>query len=190
MMRLLQRIIDASTRQPWWVIAGVLAWLAFSIFATTRLRFDAFPDLTNVQVQAVTASPGMDSREIESLVTAPLERALSGVPGVVELRSLSRTGISSITVVFEEGTDIHLARQWVSQRLPKAREAIPERYGAPELGPLTTGLGEIFQFEVRADRMCSPGEQDLDGCYTLMELRTILDWYVAVSYTHLRAHET
>jgi cobalt-zinc-cadmium resistance protein CzcA len=104
---------------------------------------------------------------------------MSGLPNVEEVRSLSRFGLSAVTVVFEEGTDIYFARQMVSERLSEAREAIPEGYGSPEMGPISTGLGEIYQFEVRGDPMCPRAGPDTDECYSLMELRTILDWYVA-----------
>ena len=177
----MKALVEACVRHRFLVVFAVLFVGAMGVRAARSLPIDAVPDVTNVQVQVLTNAPALGPVEIERYVTDPVERSMGGLPGVEEVRSLSRFGLSAVTIVFEEGTDIHLARQWVSQRLPKAREAIPERYGAPELGPLTTGLGEIFQFEVRADRMCSPGEQDLDGCYTLMELRTILDWYVAVN---------
>ncbi|QDG49765.1 efflux RND transporter permease subunit [Persicimonas caeni] len=151
-MWLLEKTIEKSVQHRMFVLIGVLAFAALGIFSLRFVTFDAFPDLTNVQVQVVTASPGMASEETELLVTLPIERELSGVPGVTELRSLSRTGISSIAVVFEDGTDLWHARQLVKERLDGARDAIPEAAGQPELGPPATGLGEVFQFTVSSDR--------------------------------------
>ncbi len=118
--------------------------------------------------------------EIEKYVTAPVEFAMNGLPNVEQVRSLSRFGLSAVTVVFEEGTDIYFARQMVSERLSLAREAIPEGYGTPEMGPISSGLGEIYQFELRAENRCEEEKEDTADCYTLMELRSILDWYVAL----------
>jgi cobalt-zinc-cadmium resistance protein CzcA len=151
-MWLLHRIIELSVRHRTFVLFGVLAFTALGIWGVTQARFDAFPDLTNVQVQVLTASPGMASEEVELLVTLPVERELSGLPGIIELRSLSRTGISAVTVVFKDGTDIWHARQLVKERLDAARDAIPETAGTPALGPPATGLGEVYQFTVASDR--------------------------------------
>ncbi|MFW6057765.1 MAG: efflux RND transporter permease subunit [Persicimonas sp.] len=151
-MWLLEKIIEKSVEHRLFVLLGVVAFAALGIFSLRFVTFDAFPDLTNVQVQVVTASPGMAAEETELLVTLPIERELSGVPGVRELRSLSRTGISSIAVVFEDGTDLWHARQLVKERLDAARDAIPEAAGQPELGPPATGLGEVFQFTITSDR--------------------------------------
>jgi cobalt-zinc-cadmium resistance protein CzcA len=157
MVRLVEAMIESSTRWPWRVLALVAALAVGAAWSlATGLEFDAFPDLTNTQVQVVTASPGMDSREIEGLVTAPIERAMGGVPGVAELRSLSRTGISSVTVVFKDGTDLWRARQLVRQQVDAARADIPEGAGDPELGPPSTGLGEVYQFTMRSDRHTMP----------------------------------
>ena len=101
------------------------------------------------------------------------------LPNIEEIRSVSKFGLSAVTVVFNEGTDIYLARQLVQERLVEAREAIPAGYGTPEMGPIASGLGEIYQFEVRGDPACDVGE-DTDDCYTPMELRTLLDWFVAL----------
>ncbi|QED28490.1 efflux RND transporter permease subunit [Microvenator marinus] len=151
-MWLLHRIIELSVRHRTFVLFGVLAFVFVGVWGVSQARFDAFPDLTNVQVQVLTASAGMASEEVELLVTLPIERELSGIPGVQELRSLSRTGISAVTVVFVDGTDIWHARQLVKERLDAAREAIPETAGTPAIGPPATGLGEVYQFTVASDR--------------------------------------
>ena len=151
-MWLLDRIIQLSVRHRAFVLVGVAAFVFLGTWGVSQARFDAFPDLTNVQVQVLTASAGMASEEVEFLVTLPVERELGGIPGVVELRSLSRTGISAVTVVFEDGTDIWHARQLVKERLDAARDAIPDTVGTPAIGPPTTGLGEVYQFTVASDR--------------------------------------
>jgi cobalt-zinc-cadmium resistance protein CzcA len=134
--------------------------------------------VTNVQVQVLTNSPGLAPEEVERFVTFPVETAMSGLPRIEELRSVSKFGLSAVTLVFEEGTDIYWARQLVSERLSEAREAIPEGYGDPAMGPISSGLGEIYQFEVKAENPCLDGAPDTDECFSPMELRTILDWFV------------
>lgn len=161
------------------VIFGVLLIGALGVRAAQQLPIDAVPDVTNVQVQVLTTAPALGPIEVEQYITVPVETVMSGLPRVEQVRSLSRFGLSAVTIVFEEGTDIYFARQLVSERLADAREAIPEGYGSPELGPISSGLGEIYQFEVRGEPMCEPGQADTPDCYTLMELRTILDWYVS-----------
>ncbi len=163
------------------------AWLlvaAVGLRSMSALPLDAVPDVTNVQVQVLTNVPGLAPEEVETFVTFAVEAAMSGVPQVEEVRSVSKFGLSVVTVVFEERTDIYWARQQVSERLNVAREQIPEGYGEPELGPISTGLGEIFQFEVRGEPACAPDAPDTEACWSLMELRTLLDWTVA---TRLRA---
>jgi cobalt-zinc-cadmium resistance protein CzcA len=155
-MSLLEHLIAWSVRNRLFVALGVLVFLGVGIVSFQRMTFDAFPDLTNVQVQVLTSSPGMGSEEIELLVTLPVERALGGTPGLVELRSLSRTGVSAITAVFEDGTPLWLARQQVQERLVSARDAIPDSAGSPEMAPPSTGLGEVYQFTLSSDRHSPP----------------------------------
>ena len=172
-------LVSFCIRHRFLVIFGVLLIGVLGVRAAQQLPIDAVPDVTNVQVQVLTTAPSLAPIEIEQYVTVPVETVMSGLPNVEQIRSLSRFGLSAVTVVFEEGTDIYFARQLVSERLADAREAIPEGYGTPEMGPISSGLGEIYQFEVRGEPMCGPGEADTDACYTPMELRTIFDWYVA-----------
>lgn len=155
MMYLLDKLIAWSVQNRLFVLVGVLAFLGFGAWSFHRMTFDAFPDLTNVQVQILTSSPGMASEEVELLVTLPVERALSGTPGLVELRSLSRTGVSAVTAVFEDDMDLWLARQQVQERLVGARQEIPTSAGAPEMAPPSTGLGEVYQFTLSSDRHAS-----------------------------------
>jgi len=164
---MLNALIDASLRNRFLVLAIAFAVAGLGVASAFRLPIDAVPDMTNVQVQVYTEAPALSPLEVESLLSFPVEGAMSGLPDVEEIRSVSKFGISIVTVVFHEGTDIYRARQLVGERLPRAAEAIPPGYGTPGLGPIATALGEIFQFEVRGDK------------HTPMELRTILDWSIA-----------
>lgn len=172
------RIVEWSLRNRFLVLALTLVLVVSGIRNMLTLPIDAVPDVTNVQVQVLTKAPALAPLEVERLITFPVEAAMAGLPGLESVRSVSKFGLSAVTVVFEEGTDIYRARQLVQERMTEAREAIPEGYGTPEMGPIATGLGEIYQFEVRGNPMCPPG-QDGPDCYTPMELRTILDWFVA-----------
>jgi heavy metal efflux system protein len=168
----LDRVIALSLRNKALVIIGLVLLVAFGLRAAQQLPIDAVPDVTNVQVQVLTDSPGLSPLEVERFVTWPVETAMSGLPRTEEVRSLSRFGLSVVTVVFEEGTDLWWARQAVAERLAQAREAIPEGYGDPEMGPPSTGLGEIFQFEVHA-------KEGFEDELSLMDLRDVLEWQVA-----------
>ena len=176
---MIERLIDFSIRNRALVILGVLLVGAVGLRAAQGLPIDAVPDVTNVQVQVLTTAPALGPLEVEKFITFPVEAVMSGLPRLAEVRSLSKFGLSSVTIVFEEGTDIYFARQLVAERLAEARQAVPEGYGTPTMGPISTGLGEIYQFTVQGDPMCSPGEPDVEDCYTPMELRTVLDWYIA-----------
>ena len=177
---MINKLIDFSLDNRFLVIMLWLLVVALGINALAKLPIDAVPDVTNVQVQILTNSPGLAPEEVEQFISFPIETAMSGLPKTEEIRSVSKFGLSVVTVVFEEGSDIYWARQLVGERLTAAREQIPEGYGEPEMGPISTGLGEIYQFEVRGEPMCGAGEPDTESCYTPMELRTILDWYINV----------
>ncbi|MFO0606626.1 MAG: CusA/CzcA family heavy metal efflux RND transporter [Polyangiales bacterium] len=146
--------------------------------AALGLPIDAVPDITNVQVQVLTRAPSLGPVDVERMITFPVESSMSGLPAVTEIRSVSRFGLSAVTVVFEEGTDLLRARQLVFERLAQARDRLPPGT-SPDLGPMSTGLGEILQFEVRSDRPCAPGAPDTEACHSAMELRSLLDWFVA-----------
>ena len=163
---MVNRLIDFSLNNRLIVIIGWLLVVVLGLDSLRKLPIDAVPDVTNVQVQVLTNSPGLAPQEVESFITFPVETAMSGLPKVEQIRSVSKFGLSVVTVVFEEGTDIYWARQLVGERLSEARDAIPEEYGEPGMGPISTGLGEIYQFEVRGEG------------YSPMELRDILDWNV------------
>lgn len=175
---MINRIIDFSLDNRFLVIVLWLVAIAIGFDSLRKLPIDAVPDVTNVQVQILANSPGLGPEEVENFITFPVETAMSGLPRIEEIRSVSKFGLSVVTVVFEEGTDIYWARQLVAERLGEARDQIPEGYGEPEMGPISSGLGEIYQFEVKSESVCARGEPDTVACSTPMELRTILDWFV------------
>jgi len=171
---MLERIIYASIRQRWLVLAAVLGLAVLGGYNFTRLPIDAVPDITNVQVQINTEAAGLSPLEVEQQITAPVEAAISGIPALDYTRSLSRYGLSQVTVVFEDGTDIYFARQLLNERLQTVRGQLP--IGAdPEMGPISTGLGEIYMFTVEPE----PGAAKPDGSkWSPMDLRTLQDWVV------------
>jgi cobalt-zinc-cadmium resistance protein CzcA len=164
---MLARIVDWSLahRSLVLVLAALLA--LGGGYALTRLPIDAVPDVTNVQVQVLTKAPALGPAEMEQFVTYPIEAAMNGLPDLVEIRSVSRYGLSAVTVVFEDHVNVYFARQLVNERLSQAREAIPPGFGNPEMGPVSTGLGEVFMFTVEG------------GGLSAMERRTLLDWDIA-----------
>ena len=167
---MINSLIAGALNNRFLVIVGTLLVAGLGIYSAIRLPIDAVPDLTNVQVQVITEAPALSPLEVETLLSFPVEGAMSGLPNVEQIRSISKFGISVVTIVFHEGTDIYRARQLVGERLNRAAQAIPAGYGSPTLGPIATALGEVYQFQVKADK--SSG-------VTPMELRTILDWFVA-----------
>jgi cobalt-zinc-cadmium resistance protein CzcA len=171
---MLERIIALSIRFRWAVLALVLLSAAVGVWSFQRLPIDATPDITNVQVQINTEAEGYSPLESEQRITFPVETAIAGVPGLQYTRSVSRYGLSQVTAVFEDGTDIYFARQLVNERLQSARGQLPPGL-TPEMGPISTGLGEIFMYTVEA----RPGARKSDGSlYTAEDLRTLQDWVI------------
>jgi len=171
---MLERIIAGSIRLRWLVMAMVLISAAIGVWSYQRLPIDATPDITSVLVQINTEAPGFSPLEAEQRITYPVETAIAGIPGLSHTRSLSRYGLSQVTVVFDDGTDIYFARQLVNERLQAARGQLPDGL-EPELGPIATGLGEIFMYTVEAE----PGATRDDGkAYTPEDLRTLQDWVI------------
>ncbi len=163
---MLESLVEFSVRRRGvvlvlWAIVAAVAW-----WAVKHMSIDAVPDVTNTQVAILTSAPGLSPVEVEQYLTYPIETAMNGLPGVVEIRSVSRTAVSAVTVVFDDDTSIWFARQLISERLKVAEAEIPPGYGHPELAPVSTGLGEIYEFY-----LTSP-------THTPMELRTLLDWVV------------
>ena len=142
----LGRIVEFAVRRRGVVLAIWAAVFAVALTSVKDLSIDAVPDVTNTQVSILTSAQGLSPLEVEQYLTFPIETAMNGVPRVEEIRSISRTAVSAVTVVFQEGVDIWFARQMVSERLKLAEADIPHGYGSPELGPVSTGLGEIYEF--------------------------------------------
>ena len=138
-----ERMIRFAIEQRWLVLVAVLAMAGLGVFSYQRLAIDAVPDITNVQVQINTDAAGYSPLETEQRVTYPIEAVMTGLPGLQQTRSMSRYGLSQVTVIFEDGTDLYFARQLVNERLQQAREQLP-RGMTPSLGPISTGLGEIY----------------------------------------------
>lgn len=168
---MLDRIIRFSLENKLLVWLGTLVLIAWGIYQFTRLPIDAIPDITNNQAQVLTVCPTLATQEVEQFVTAPIEQSVRNVPGVVELRSISRFGLSVVTVVFRDDIDQYLARQLLNERLKQAESMIPEGLGTPELAPISTGLGEILHYRIEP----KPGYEKR---YSATELRTIQEWIV------------
>ena len=168
---MLNKIIEFSVKNKLIVGLFVLALIAFGIYQTTQLPIDAVPDITNNQVQVITVAPSFGATDIERLVTYPIEQANSNIAGMKEIRSFSRFGLSLVTIVFNDDVDVYWARQQVAERLQQVQSQIPQGIGTPTLGPVSTGLGEIYQYVVKPKKGF---EQKFDAT----NLRTIQDWIV------------
>ncbi|MCK9402657.1 MAG: CusA/CzcA family heavy metal efflux RND transporter [Chitinophagaceae bacterium] len=168
---MLNKIIEFSIGNKLIIGFFIITLIGVGIYQTTKLPIDAVPDITDNQVQVITVAPSFGATDIERLITFPIEQANSNISGMKEIRSFSRFGLSLVTIVFDDKTDIYWARQQVSERLQKVQSQIPTGIGTPELGPISTGLGEIYQYVVRP-------EEGYEGKYDETELRTIQDWIV------------
>jgi cobalt-zinc-cadmium resistance protein CzcA len=169
-----ERIIRLAIEHRWLVLLAVLGMAGLGVYNYQRLPIDAVPDITNVQVQINTAAPGYSPLEVEQRVTFPVETVMAGLPHLEQTRSLSRYGLSQVTVIFKDGTDIYFARQLVNQRIQEAKEKLPAGI-APAMGPISTGLGEIYLWTVEAE----DGAKKPDGTpYTPTDLREIQDWII------------
>ncbi len=164
----MDRLLTFSLRYRFFTLVAIIVVAGTGLWSFAHLTIDAVPDLTPVQVQVLTKAPALGPVEVEQFITFPIEASLSGLPALRELRSVSRYGLSAVTAIFEEGTDIYRARQFVTERLSRAMERIPAEYGRPVMGPLTTGLGEVYQFTLKG------------AGYSPMALRTILEWDVGM----------
>jgi cobalt-zinc-cadmium resistance protein CzcA len=168
---MLDKIIQFSIKNKFFILLFTLVLIAWGSYSLKNLPLDALPDVTNNQVQIITTAPTLASQEVEQLITYPLEQAVKTVPNVIELRSISRFGLSVVTVVFEDDVDIYWAREQIFQRLKQAEENIPAYAGSPELAPITTGLGEIYQYDVYA-------KKGYENQFDAVKLRTIQDWII------------
>ncbi len=163
----MHKIIEFSLKYKFLVLVLTALLIAGGVNSMLQLPIDAVPDVTPNQVQVLTQAPGLSPLEVEQFITFPVETAMSGLPGIESIRSVSRFGLSAVYIYFEEDMDIYFVRRLVLERMAQAREAVPPGFGTPEMGPISTGLGEIYQFEVRGEN------------YSLMDLRSILDWDIA-----------
>src|SRR5271167_3179133 len=147
---MLNAIIESSLNNRFLVLMVTFFIAGLGVYSAANLPIDAVPDLTNLQVQVITEAPALSPMEVEMFLSFPVEGAMSGLPNVEQIRSISKFGTSLVSIVFREGTDLYRARQLVSERLPRAAEAIPKGYGTPTLGPISTALGEVYQFQVKS----------------------------------------
>ena len=171
---LFERIIQFSIQNAIWVLLFVCTWIAVGVYSYQKLPIDAVPDITNTQVQINTQAKGFTALEVEQRITYPIENAMAGIPDLELTRSISRYGLSQVTIVFKDGTDIYWARQQINQRIQEAQSELPAQI-APTMSPVSTGLGEIYQWVLKAD----PNAKKPDGtAYTPMDLREIQDWIV------------
>ena len=168
---MIDRIIHFSIKNKFIVGLFVLVLIGWGAYSLTNLPIDAIPDITNNQVQIISLAPSLAVQEVESSITAPVEVAVANIPDITELRSISRLGLSVITVVFKDGVDVYWARQQLSERIKEAEDIIPEGLAKIELAPISSGLGEIFQYRLAL-------EKGYEQRYTAMELRTLQDWTV------------
>lgn len=171
---LFERIIQFSIQNAIWVLLFACTWIAVGVYSYQKLPIDAVPDITNTQVQINTQAKGFTALEVEQRITYPIENAMAGIPNLELTRSISRYGLSQVTIVFKDGTDIYWARQQINQRVQEAQSELPAQI-APTMSPVSTGLGEIYQWVLKAD----PNAKKPDGtAYTPMDLREIQDWIV------------
>ncbi|MEO4093300.1 CusA/CzcA family heavy metal efflux RND transporter [Acinetobacter pittii] len=171
---LFDRIIQFSINNAIWVMMFIIAWIGVGIYSYQKLSIDAVPDITNIQVQINSQANGFTAPEVEQRITYPIENAMSGIPNLEQTRSISRYGLSQVTIIFKDGTDIYWARQLINQRLQEAKSALPDSID-PQMSPISTGLGEIYQWVVKAE----PNAKKADGsAYSAMDLREIQDWII------------
>jgi cobalt-zinc-cadmium resistance protein CzcA len=168
---MINKIIDFSINNKFIIGLLTLALIGAGIYSMTQVPIDAVPDITNNQVQVITQSPNLGTEDIEQFVTYPIEVAMSNLPNVKEIRSISRFGLSVVTVVFDDDMGTYLPRQLVSEKLTEVREQIPEELGQPSMGPISTGLGEVYQYTLKV-------EPEFQDKYSLSDLRTMQDWIV------------
>lgn len=168
---MLNKIIEFSIKNKLIIGIFIIALIGYGAYEVKQLPIDAVPDITDNQVQVITIAPALGAPDVERLITFPIEQVNNNIPGLKELRSFSRFGLSVITIVFDDATDVYWARQQVTERLQQVQEQIPKGFGTPVLAPVTTGLGEIYQYTVRP-------KKGYESKYNAMDLRTIQDWIV------------
>tara|TARA_B100000508_G_scaffold75230_1_gene58683 strand:- start:161624 stop:162265 length:642 start_codon:yes stop_codon:yes gene_type:complete len=168
---MLSSIIRSSVRNKFIVLLFTAFIIGFGIYGVSRISIGAVPDVTNNQVQVLTTSRNLSTLDVEQFITYPIELEMANLPGIKEIRSTSKFGLSVVTLVFDDKMGTYLPRQLISEKIKSAEQKIPEGFGSPEMGPISTGLGEIYQYTLEVD---SEHKDD----YSLTELRTIQDWIV------------
>ncbi len=169
-----ERLIRFAIAHRWLVMLAIAAVAALGVYSYQKLPIDAVPDITNVQVQINTSAPGYSPLEAEQRITYPVETAMAGLPNLQQTRSISRYGLSQVTVIFKDGTDIYFARQLVNERIQEAKDKLPPG-ATPAMGPTSTGLGEIFLWTVEADSTARKAD---GNPYTPVDLRELQDWVI------------
>ena len=175
---MINKIISFSIKNKFIVGLLTLALIGVGIYSMSTVNLGSVPDITNNQVQVITVSPNLATEDIEQFVTYPVELAMGNLPGVDEIRSISRFGLSVVTIVFEDDMGTYLPRQLVQEKLNELKETIPEKFGSPSMGPISTGLGQIYEYTIQP-------QEGFDSLYSPMELRTIQDWIVKRQLTLL-----
>ncbi|MGO1750914.1 MAG: CusA/CzcA family heavy metal efflux RND transporter [Psychroflexus sp.] len=168
---MLSKIIDFSLKSKYFILLLTAFIVGFGLFSLTKISIGAVPDITNNQIQVITTSRHLSTADVEQFITYPIELEMSNLPGVTEIRSVSKFGLSVVTIVFDDDMGTYLPRQLIAEKINAAKEKIPEEFGSPEMGPITTGLGEIYQYTLEV-------EEEHQGKYSVMELRSIQDWIV------------
>ena len=172
-MGMIERLVEGSLRKRAFVVIGVLFLVALGAWSVLNISIDAFPDVTNIQVEVLSTAPGMSPPEVERFVTYPIEIVMRGLPRLDQVRSVSKSGLSVVTIVFEDGVDIYFARQLVLERLIEARERVPAGTEIA-MGPVSTAMGEIYQYTLVGDRPAG-----MDTKEYLTQVRTVQDWILA-----------
>ena len=168
---MLENIIKFSLKNKLLIFLFTAFLIGFGVYSITHISVGAVPDITNNQVQVITTSRNLSTQDVEQFITYPVELEMANLPGVTEIRSVSKFGLSVVTIVFEEDLGTYLPRQLIAEKIKSASEKIPEGFGTPEMGPITTGLGEIYQYILDV-------KPDFKDQYSVTELRTIQDWIV------------
>ena len=168
---MLSRIIEFSIKKKFVILFFTLFIVGFGLYSLLHISIGAVPDVTNNQVQVITTSRSLSTQDMEQFITYPVELEMANLPGVQEIRSISKFGLSVVTIVFNDDMGTYLPRQLITEKIKSASDKIPEGFGSPEMGPITTGLGEIYQYILDV----KPG---YEGKYSTTDLRTIQDWLV------------
>ncbi len=176
---MLDRIIKFSISHKLIILLFTIFIVGFGIYSLSQIPIGAVPDVTNNQVQVITTSQNLSTQDMEQYITYPVELEMANLPGVKEIRSVSKFGLSVVTIVFEEDLGTYLPRQLIAEKIKSASEKIPEGFGKPQMGPITTGLGEIYQYTLDTE----PGFEDR---YSAEDLRTIQDWLVKRQLSGIR----